>query len=82
MSRRGARAFFLVTDTIRDTLLLDEDINTVTYGDLTEVNLNKQDIFPLAHLILNQVTHSERVLTFNVSILFMDVVTKIQVLLI
>lgn len=78
MSNRGARSFFLVTDTIRDTLLLDEDINTVTYGDLTEINLNKQDIFPLAHLILNQVTHSERVLTFNVSILFMDVVNQVK----
>ena len=57
MSNRGARAFFLVTDTIRDTLLRDEDINTVTYGDLTEVNLNKQDMFPSHDLFLLGLLH-------------------------
>lgn len=76
MSNKGARAFFLVTDTIKDTLLADVDINTVTYGDLTEINLNKQDIFPLAHTIINQVTHNDNTLTFNVSILFMDVINS------
>jgi hypothetical protein len=76
MSNKGARAFFLVTDTIKDTLLADVDVNTVTYGDLTEINLNKQDIFPLAHTIINTVTHNDNTLTFNVSILFMDVINS------
>ena len=53
MSNTGARAFFLMLDTIKDTLLEDKNITSVTYGDLTDVDLSKQTIFPLGHIIVN-----------------------------
>lgn len=76
MSNTGIRGFYLLTETIKDTLLSDLNVNTVTTGDITEVDLNKQTIFPLSHLIVNNVTSSENTLSFNISILAMDVVDQ------
>lgn len=59
---------------IEKLLLEDLDINTVTSGDITKVNLNKQDIFPLAHLILTNVVENGHTMTFNFSLLAMDLV--------
>ena len=74
MSNIGARAFYLVLDTIKDTLLDDPDINTVTYGDLSEIDLAKQTIFPLGHINVNSTNVATNVLRFNISILVMDIV--------
>lgn len=70
------RGFYLLTDTIKDNLLDDVNVNTVTTGDLTEVDLSKQTIFPLSHMIVNNVTSSENTLSFNISILSMDIVDQ------
>jgi hypothetical protein len=70
------RGFYLLTDTIKDTLLTDENVNTVTIGDIKEVDLSKQTTFPLSHMIVNSVTSSENVLSFNISILSMDIVDQ------
>jgi len=74
MSNTAIRGFYLLTDKIKDTLLADVNVNTVTTGDITEIDLSKQTIFPLSHMIVNNVTSSESVLTFNISILSMDIV--------
>lgn len=68
--------FYRVTDIIRETLQADPNCNTVTYGDITEVDLDKQTIFPLSHLIVNGATSGENVLTFNFSVLAMDIVDQ------
>jgi hypothetical protein len=72
----GIRGFYLLTDLIKEQLLSDEDVNTVTFGDITQVDLYKQSIFPLSHLIVNSVTSGENVLSFNISILSMDIVDQ------
>ena len=74
MANQGVRAYYLVTQTLKDTLLLDENVNTVTTGDLTELDLSKQTIFPLTHIIINNVTIAEQILTFNITILSMDII--------
>jgi len=76
MSNQGVRGFYQVTDTIKDQLLDDRNINTVTTGDITQINLRKQDIFPLSHLIINTIIQGEQTLTFNVSIMSMDIVDQ------
>jgi hypothetical protein len=76
MSNTGIRGFYLLTEKIKDTLLSDLNVNTVTTGDITEVDLNKQTIFPLSHMIVNNVTSSENTLGFNISILAMDIVDQ------
>ena len=76
MANEGIRGFYQLTDTIKDELLKDKNINTVTTGDITDVNLNKQDIFPLGHIIINSVIDEEQVLRFNISILACDIVNQ------
>ena len=76
MSNTGIRGFYLLTETIKNSLLDNVDVNTVTTGNLSNVNLQKQDIFPLSHIIVNSVTDSEQTLTFNLSILSMDIVSR------
>ncbi len=76
MSQQGIRGFYQLTETIKQQLLLDKNINTVTTGDISDVNLNKQDIFPLGHIIINNVVVSEQILTFNISILACDIVNQ------
>ena len=66
--------FYRVLDTIKDTLQADTNCNTVTYGDITQIDLSKQTIFPLSHIIVNSVTSGENIMTFNLSILAMDIV--------
>ena len=76
MSNQGIRGFYQLTETIKEQLLLDKNINTVTTGDISDVNLNKQDIFPLGHLIVNTVAVNEQVLSFNISVLACDIVDQ------
>jgi len=66
--------FYRVTDIVKETLQADPNCNTVTYGDITQVDLSKQTIFPLSHLIVNSATSGENTLTINVSVLAMDIV--------
>lgn len=68
--------FYRVIDTIKDTLQADVNCNTVTYGDITQIDLSKQTIFPLSHIIVNSATSGENIMTFNISILAMDIVDQ------
>ena len=76
MANQGVRGFYQLTETIKQQLLQDVNINTCTTGDISDVNLNKQDIFPMGHIIINSVTDEEQVLRFNISVLAMDIVNQ------
>ena len=76
MSNQGVRGFYQLTETIKNALLDNIDVNTVTTGNLSNVNLQKQDIFPLSHIIINSVTTSENTLSFSISVLAMDIVSR------
>lgn len=66
--------FYNVLEKIKDTLNAEPFVNTVTYGNIDDVDLNKQSIFPLSHVIVNNTTVQEKTLTFNISVLSMDIV--------
>lgn len=76
MSNTGIRGFYLLTEAIKNQLLNDVNVNTVTTGDIFDIDISKQSIFPLSHIIINNVTTQEQVLTFNVSVLSMDIVDE------
>jgi hypothetical protein len=61
---------------IKDALLDEPFVNTVTEGDIFAVDLNKQTMFPLSHIIINQATHQGNVLSFNITILLMDIINQ------
>ena len=70
----GARGFYLLTETIKTNLLADENVNTVTTGDITKIDLSKQTIYPLSHIIINNVSQEDQILRFNISVFCMDIV--------
>lgn len=76
MSQQGVRGYYQLTQTIREELFSSPFVNTISIGDISKVNLNKQDIFPLSHIIVNSVSVEEQVLNFNISILACDVVEQ------
>lgn len=76
MSHTGIRGFYLLTEAIKNQLLNDVNVNTVTTGDIYDIDLAKQSIFPLSHIIINSVSTQEQTLTFNISVLAMDVVDE------
>ena len=70
------QGFYNLSNKIRETLQLDEFVNTVTYGDLMEVDLNKQTIFPLSHFMISGATMQSNLWNFSVSLLCMDLVNE------
>jgi hypothetical protein len=70
------QGFYNLTTKIKETLALDDFVNTITYGDIFEIDLNKQDIFPLSHFIVNSATLNGSVWQFSLSLLCMDIVDE------
>ena len=68
------KGFYQVTQVIKDQLLADVNVNAVTFGDITRIDLSKQTMFPLSHLMVNSVSNEDSILRFNLSILSMDIV--------
>ncbi len=68
------KGFYQVTETIKNQLLSDVNVNTVTTGDITRIDLSKQTMFPLSHIIVNNVGNEDNILRFSLSVLSMDVV--------
>ena len=68
------RQFYNITKTIKDHLESNSQVNVVTFGDIFDVDLNKQTIFPLAHIMVNQATIDDQTVTINLSVIAMDVV--------
>ena len=76
MSNQGVRGYYQITDTIKTNLLNDENVNTVTTGDIFDVDLSKQTIFPLSHIMVNTVTIQEQALSFDITVMCMDIVDE------
>jgi hypothetical protein len=70
------KEYYDLVDNIYNYLIGNPNINTVTKGDLLEVDLSKQSIFPLAHIIVNEVTFNDYYITFSINVIAMDVVDE------
>ena len=68
--------YYNILTTIKEQLDQDDFVNTVTEGDIFEIDLSKQTIFPLSHVMVNNVTRESSVLRFNVTVMCMDIVDK------
>jgi hypothetical protein len=66
--------FYYVVNTLRNYLKANGLINTVTTGDIFEIDLAKQTLYPLVHIIVNNAVPNENNISFNISVLFMDIV--------
>ena len=70
------RQFYNLTKTIKDTLEANSQVNVVTFGDIFDIDLNKQTIFPLSHIMVNQASFEGQIVRINVSVICMDVVDE------
>ena len=68
--------FYNVTKKIKDALNAEPFVNTVSFGSLDDVDLNKQTLFPLSHIIVNNCNVASNTMTFNISVLAMDIVDE------
>jgi len=66
-------SYYKLLDTLKAQLNATNLINTVTDGQISDVDLAKQTLFPLAHIIVNSATIEGKLQRFNVSILAMDI---------
>jgi hypothetical protein len=68
--------YYYVVNTLKNYLKATDFINTVTIGDIFAIDLSKQTIFPLSHIVVNTAQFTENTTSLNVSILFMDLVDE------
>jgi len=68
------KGFYNITEQLKSALIAEPFVNTVTFGSLDDIDLSKQSIFPLSHLIVNSSSVGQKTLRFNISILAMDIV--------
>ena len=66
--------YYNITDRLKTALLAEPFCKTVTKGGIDRVMNAKQDMYPLSHLMINNCTPNGNTLTYNVSILSMDIV--------
>ena len=66
--------YFDIIDKLKTHFDGDVLVNTVTQGNLFDIDLSKQTIFPLVHLIVNTASLEGNVVRYNISILAMDIV--------
>jgi hypothetical protein len=70
------QGFYNILERIKLQLEDDPNVNTVTYGDIFKIDLNKQTIFPLCHLMVNEATMENNIWRFNVSVIAMDILDE------
>jgi len=63
-------------NTIKEALLQEPFVNTVTEGDIFSVDLAKRTLFPLSHIMINNATHQGSTIQFNISIIMMDLLNQ------
>ena len=66
--------YYNLLDKLKTHFDSDAILNTITQGDIFKVDLAKQTIFPLIHIMVNSCTIDEQTTTWNVSLIAMDVV--------
>ena len=75
----SAKTFYSVTEKLRDILLDDVNVNTVTYGDITKVATHKTTIYPLSHFVVNSVQVQDNVFIINISLACMDIIDQTNI---
>ncbi len=68
------KGYYHITEKIRDIAVADGYINVVTEGDISEVDLNKQTIFPLLHIVPTNASLGPKTTTIDFTLICLNVV--------
>ena len=66
--------FYKILDQLREFLLLSDFTNTVTFGEISDVDLDKLTNFPLVHLVIREAVIDENTIEFVLDVIAADVV--------
>lgn len=67
-------AYYELTESLYDHLIANEDVNTCKIGNIDQVDFNKQQIYPFAHILVTTAEFIEGVVRFNLTIGCIDVI--------
>ena len=67
-------SYFRVLDSIKQTVSAEPFNHTVTKGNISDIDLEKQTIFPLCHLMLNSATITQNAVQLSITMFLMDIV--------
>jgi hypothetical protein len=68
------KAYTYLIDTLREAFEDIPLVTSVTTGALDDIDNYKQTLFPLVHIIVNNMSPEANILRFNVTIMAMDIV--------
>lgn len=67
---------YQVLDDMKDFLRSGDFTNTVSFGDIADVDLDKTTIFPLAHMNISNATITPQTIEFNINLMCMDILDE------
>ena len=67
-------SFYNIIDKIKEVVSAEPFNNEITFGDIADIDLKKQSLFPLAHIMVNNMNIEEQHVTFNITLFLMDLV--------
>ena len=70
------RQVYTVIDKLQEKLKENEITNTVTFGDILEVDLDKTTIYPLSHISMGDVVFAPHIITATIQLFCLDIVDK------
>ena len=66
-------SYYDITTALK-TQLESQQISTVTIGAASEIDVSKQTILPIAHIVIGSATINERTIDFDVEIIYADLI--------
>ena len=67
---------YQILDELREFLIQSDFTNKVTFGDISDVDLNKTTNFPLVHIVMNDVVIDENFIDFSLDIIACDILDQ------
>lgn len=70
--------FYTLIDTLKQLTEDNSFTNKITFGELSDVNLSKDDTFPLLHLMVEEAVIDERTIDYKIVAVAADLVDKVD----
>lgn len=71
--------YYTLTKALKDHFDNDVLVNTVTNGDIFDIDLSKQTIFPLVHTMVTQAQFQSNIQRFTLTLFCMDIADSVKV---
>lgn len=70
------KIYYDILTMMRDELKKDKFCNTVTEGLISDIDIGKQTIFPLSHIMVNNAKKIKNIYRFSITLFCMDIVDQ------